>query len=141
MRFIIALMKHEINTFSPVPTPLENFGNRGPYFGRDAFEAFRGTNTPMSAFIDLAVKEGAEIITPVATEAWPSGPVHEDAYQRITDAICEAMQEGCDALFLALHGAMVTETNGVGVTGSDYSQFRFQKVRRPIYPLDVDTDS
>lgn len=114
MRFIIALMKHETNTFSPVPTPFESFGNRGPYFGRDAFEAFRGTNTPMSAFIDLAVKEGAEIVTPVAAEAWPSGPVHRDAYQRITDPICEAVQEGCDALFLDLHGAMVTETTDDG---------------------------
>ena len=114
MRFIIALMKHETNTFSPVPTPFESFGNRGPYFGQDAFEAFKDTNTPMSAFIDLAVKEKADIVTPIAAEAWPSGPVHGEAYQRITDTICEAVQEGCDALFLDLHGAMVTETTDDG---------------------------
>ncbi|MBC8419955.1 MAG: M81 family metallopeptidase [Desulfobacterales bacterium] len=136
MRFIIALMKHETNTFSPVPTPLESFGNRGPYFGQDAFEAFRGTNTPMSAFIDLAVKEEAEIVTPVAAEAWPSGPVHRDAYQCITDTICEAVQEGCDALFLDLHGAMVTETNddGEGVL--------LERIRRisPGVPIAVTLD-
>lgn len=136
MRFIIALMKHETNTFSPVPTPLESFGNRGPYFGQDAFEAFRGTNTPMSAFIDLSVKEGAEIVTPVAAEAWPSGPVHRDAYQRITDTICEAVHGGCDALFLDLHGAMVTETNddGEGVL--------LERIRRisPKLPISVTLD-
>jgi microcystin degradation protein MlrC len=32
----------------------------------------------------------------------------------------------------------IVECNGVGVTGSDYSQFRFEKVRRPIFPLDED---
>jgi len=114
MRFVIAMMKHETNTFSPVPTPFESFGNRGPYFGQDAYEAFKDTNTPMSAFIDLAAKEKADIVTPVAAEAWPSGPVHSDAYQRITDTICEAVQEGCDALFLDLHGAMITETTDDG---------------------------
>ncbi|MEM2961130.1 MAG: M81 family metallopeptidase, partial [Candidatus Bathyarchaeia archaeon] len=34
MRFIIAMMKHETNTFSPVPTPLERFGPHGPLFGK-----------------------------------------------------------------------------------------------------------
>ena len=32
----------------------------------------------------------------------------------------------------------IVECDGVGVTSSDYSQFRFEKVRRPIYPLDLD---
>lgn len=109
MRFLIAMMKHETNTFSPVPTPLERFGSRGPYFGKDAYDAFKGTKTPMGAFIEIAHAEEAEIVTPVAAEAWPSGPVHRDAYHHITNAICDAVREGCDALFLDLHGAMVSE--------------------------------
>ena len=32
----------------------------------------------------------------------------------------------------------IVECSGIGVTGSDYSQFKFEKVRRPIYPLDLD---
>jgi microcystin degradation protein MlrC len=32
----------------------------------------------------------------------------------------------------------IVECSGVGVTGSDYSQFKFVKVRRPIFPLDSD---
>lgn len=114
MRFVIAMMKHETNTFSPVPTPLERFGNKGPYFDKKAYGAFKGTKTPMGAFIDLALGEKAEIITPVAAEAWPSGPVHPDAYDRITDAIYQTVQQGCDALFLDLHGAMVTEETDDG---------------------------
>ena len=33
--------------------------------------------------------------------------------------------------------AVIIECSGVGVTGSDYSQFKFEKVRRPIFPLDL----
>ena len=38
MRIVIAQMKHETNTFSPVPTPLERFahGRKYPAEGREA---------------------------------------------------------------------------------------------------------
>ncbi len=49
MRVVVAMMSHETNTFSPVPTPLESFGPGGPYFGAAAAAAYRGTNTPMAA--------------------------------------------------------------------------------------------
>jgi microcystin degradation protein MlrC len=111
MRAVIAMMKHETNTFSPVPTPLERFGkgSAGPAFGRAAYDTYKGTGTPMAAYIDLAEQAGAEIITPIAAEAWPSAPVEDAAYTTITDAICEAVEKGCDAVLLDLHGAMVTE--------------------------------
>lgn len=110
MRFVIALLKHETNTFSPVPTPLSRFGNGGPAFGQDAYDAYRGTATPMGAFIDLAHRTGARVVTPVAAEAWPSGPVEDDAYRRLTEPILEAVAAGCDAVLLDLHGAMVTQS-------------------------------
>jgi microcystin degradation protein MlrC len=48
-------------------------------------------------------------VTPVAAEAMPSGPVLEDAYERMAGAICDAVAQGCDAAMLDLHGAMVAE--------------------------------
>ena len=114
MKFVIAMMKHETNTFSPVPTPFESFANHAACYGGDAYRAFKGTNTPMAAFIDLAEKEGTEIITPIAADAWPSGPVHAEAYERITGAICDAVGDGCDAVFLDLHGAMVSQITDDG---------------------------
>ena len=112
MRVVIAMMKHETNTFSPVPTPLERFatGQPLPYADGDAYEAFKGTGSAMAAFIDLAEAAGAEIVTPIAANAWPSGPVDDDAYQSMADAICAAVAPGCDAVLLDLHGAMVTQS-------------------------------
>ncbi|MCH9012589.1 MAG: M81 family metallopeptidase [Proteobacteria bacterium] len=114
MRVVVAMMSHETNTFSPVPTPLESFGPGGPYFGAAAAAAYRGTNTPMAAYLDIFEGAGAEIATPVAADAHPSAPVAAAAYQCMTDAICEAVDEGCDALCLDLHGAMVAETTDDG---------------------------
>ena len=112
MRVVIAMMKHETNTFSPVPTPLSRFarGTPLPPRGDAAYAAFKGTGSAMGAYIDLAEREGYRIVTPIAAQATPSAPVHDDAYEAICDAICEAVADGCDAIMLDLHGAMVTQS-------------------------------
>ena len=106
MRLVAAQFKHETNTFSPVPTPLERFE---PKFGNTARAAYKGTNTPLGAYIGLADHAGAELDVPVAAEAWPSGKVEEAAFETVTDAILQAVKRGCDAVLLDLHGAMVTD--------------------------------
>src|SRR5438270_5444049 len=112
MRLLIAMMKHETNTFSPVPTPLARFGNGpGPLYGEAATRAFRGTGTGLGAYLDLAEREGAEIVLPIAAGAPPSRPVDDTAYAHITDTVCEAAARGgFDGIMLDLHGAMVTES-------------------------------
>ena len=112
MRLLIAMMKHETNTFSPVPTPLARFGNGpGPLYGEAAVDAYRGTGTGLGAYLDLAAREGAEIVLPIAAGAPPSRPVEDAAYADITDRICDAAAEGrFDGIMLDLHGAMVTES-------------------------------
>jgi microcystin degradation protein MlrC len=109
MRIVIAQLRHETNTFSPVPTPLERFIERRPWHGREAHEALKGTGSVMGAFIQLAEEAGAEIVLPVAAEARASGPVAQAAYERLAERIVEAVASGCDAVLLDLHGAMVTE--------------------------------
>ena len=107
MKVVIAQMQHETNTFSPVPTPWESFGNDGPPQGSAAYNAMKGTRLPMAAFIDLAEAAQAQVVTPVAAWANPSGPVDGKAYDRICELICNEVSKGCDAVFLDLHGAMV----------------------------------
>ena len=108
MRLLIAMMKHETNTFSPVPTPLARFG---PLDGDQAVTTYRGTGTGLGAYLDLAAREGAEIVVPIAAGAPPSGPVDDLAYAEITDRICEAaVKGGFDGIMLDLHGAMVTRS-------------------------------
>ena len=46
----------------------------------------------------------------VNATANPSGRVDDAAYETFADAICSAVGNGCDAILLDLHGAMVTQT-------------------------------
>ncbi len=114
MRVVIAMMKHETNTFSPIPTPWARFQEWGAYFGDDVVTAYEQTNMTLGAYLKLARAAGAEIVTPIAAEAMPSGMVEAQAYDLMSDAICEAVDRGCDAIMLDLHGAMVAETTPDG---------------------------
>ena len=109
-RFVIALIKHETNTFSPIATPLSAFGHgNGPSYGEDAKAAFAGSNTPFAAFLDVARREGAEAVTPIAAESWPSNAASRDTFEALVQPLEQAVRGGCDACFLDLHGAMVIE--------------------------------
>jgi microcystin degradation protein MlrC len=112
MKLVIAQMKHETNTFSPVPTPLARFaaGRPLPAEGDEVREAFKGTGTAIGAFIDLADKAGAETVFPVAGNAAPSAPVEDEAFESMAGRIVDAVARGCDAVLLDLHGAMVTRS-------------------------------
>ena len=110
MKLLIARLNHETNTFSPVPTPLESFF---PSYGVAAYQENKGMRTAMAAFIDLAETIGATLVTPVSAMANPSGKVHAQAYDALTQAIVDAAP-GCDAVLLDLHGAMVAENSADG---------------------------
>ena len=127
-RFVIALIKHETNTFSPIATPLSAFGHgNGPSFGEDARVAFAGSNTPFAAFLDIARREGAEAVTPVAAESWPSNMATRETFEALLQPLEDAVRAGCDACFLDLHGAMVVE-------GCDDAEGEILKRLRRIRP-------
>ncbi|MBM3491268.1 MAG: M81 family metallopeptidase [Alphaproteobacteria bacterium] len=131
MRVVIAMMKHETNTFSPVPTDWARFEAWGAYFGKDVIAAYEHTNMTLGAYIRLAREAGAELVTPIAAEAMPSGPVSAQAYARMSDAILEAVAAGPDAIMLDLHGAMVAETTSDG-EGTLLTRIRALAPRTPV---------
>lgn len=113
MRFVIALMRHETNTFSPIATPLRAFSRGsstdGPLYGDDAVRACQGTNSAVAAFMDIAQRQGDEFVMPLMANAVPSGIVTAEAFESMAGTIVEAVRAGCDAVMLDLHGAMVAE--------------------------------
>ncbi len=114
MRLLIAMMMHETNTFSPVPTDLQRFAlglGQLPLQGAAAVQAYRGTGTATGAFIDLVEAAGAEFELAIAAHAAPSGPVHNEAFDAMTQTIVQAVARGgWDGILLDLHGAMVTQS-------------------------------
>ncbi len=113
MKFVIAQMKHETHSFVPRTTALKDFYTSGGDMsveGDEAITTLRRGNNAVAAYIDLAESIGAEYVVPIAREALPSGPTEDVAFEYMSDKIIKAVESGCDAVMLDLHGSMVTET-------------------------------
>jgi len=115
LRIAVGGFQHETNTFAPSKATFERFekGEGWPPLLRGAslFEAVAGMNIPVSGFLS-GMKDSRHTLVPTAwAAASPSAHVTEDAYERITAMITDELKSTMpvDAVYLDLHGAMVTE--------------------------------
>ncbi|MBU2090733.1 MAG: M81 family metallopeptidase, partial [Alphaproteobacteria bacterium] len=53
MHLVLAMMKHETNTFSPLRTDWARFEAWGAFTGDAARKAFEGTAMPLGAYMKL----------------------------------------------------------------------------------------
>jgi len=107
LRILAARMNHETNMFSPLATPLASFE---PLWGEDALRFGQTSRTAFGAFVAYARAQGADLETPVAATANPSGPVDDEAFEAMAATLVEAAKKGHDAILLDLHGAMATRS-------------------------------
>ncbi len=59
--------------------------------------------------LDIARRENADVVIPVAAESWPSGRASRATFETLVQPLEAAVRAGCDAVMLDLHGAMVIE--------------------------------
>jgi len=137
VRIGIAMMSHETNTFSPVVTDLDRFsgGHGTPLRGEAALQTYRGTASCLGGYIEVAEAQNVSIEMGIAAAAPPSGPVEDDAYAYMCDAIVELCQR-VDALLLDLHGAMTTKTYDDG----EGELLRRIRAKNPSLPIAISLD-
>ncbi|WP_113911746.1 M81 family metallopeptidase [Roseovarius dicentrarchi] len=133
MRIVAARFNHETNTFSPVATPLEAFA---PVHGPDALAFGKGSATALGAFIEYAEAQGADLVTPLAATANPSGKATAEVFEALAAPIVAAARAGCDAILLDLHGAMVAE----GIDDCEGELLARVRAAAPGVPLGVALD-
>jgi microcystin degradation protein MlrC len=108
-------MQHETNTFSPHLAPYAAFERADSWPGLTSgdaiFDTLAGLNIPLSGFIERAGQAGHDLRPLCWCSAEPSSYVTRDAFERVADMMCAALRqlERLDAVYLDLHGAMVTE--------------------------------
>lgn len=139
MRWLLAMIKHETNTFSPVPTPLARFfrGNPEILAGKRAIQAYENTDSGLGGYIEVARREGAEMVVPVAAESWPSSPTDARTYATLSQLILDEVKKGgYDAILLDLHGAMVAE----GIEDAEGDLLRRLREIDPDTPVGVTLD-
>ena len=111
MKLFLAMMSHETNTFSNVPTDRGQFEARHLHYGGEILETFQDTGTCLGGMIDVARRQGATLAPSVAAAASPAGRVTADVYHAVKKRLLADLATGgrLDGVLLDLHGAMVPE--------------------------------
>jgi microcystin degradation protein MlrC len=113
MKILIAGFQHETNTFAPTKARYESFlrGEGFPALAEDEkVLALEDVNIAVGGFIQCAKARGHEFVPVIWAGASASAHVTTDAFERIGGKIVDAIRrEKYDAIYLDLHGAMVTE--------------------------------
>jgi microcystin degradation protein MlrC len=138
MRIAIAGFMHESNTFSPLKADRAAFTAQGLAFGPDLLKEWADAHHEVGGFI-AGVRAGRDEIVPLVM-AWatPSGPVTDAVFDEITGRLLDAIRrERPDGLLLALHGAMVTESQ-LDADGEVLARLR--RALGPDFPIVVTLD-
>jgi microcystin degradation protein MlrC len=107
----LAMLSHETNTFSNVPTDRAQFEARDLSYGGEIVETYRGTGTCLGGMIAAAERLGMALLPSVAASASPAGLVTRDVYEHVKQRMLTDLQAAgrLDGVLLDLHGAMVPE--------------------------------
>ncbi|KPF90883.1 microcystin degradation protein MlrC [Rhodopseudomonas sp. AAP120] len=114
-RIAVGGFLHETNTFAPTKATWEAFVHGGGWpamtTGADVLKVMRGINVGLAGFVEDAEARGWELIPTIACGASPSAHVTEDAFERVVKVMIDGIRAAgqLDAVYLDLHGAMVTE--------------------------------
>jgi len=119
MRIAAGGFMHETNTFVATPTTWDDFVRAGPWptvtEGEAIRSVFRGLNLGIAHFMQTAEAAGHAIVPLAWAAAQPGGRVADDAFERMAGKLTLALErERPDAVFLELHGAMVTQSHDDG---------------------------
>lgn len=115
MKILIAGLQHETNTFSPIPATYDDFVKADLWpkllINNEMIPVLDGVTLPITGFIHAAKADGHELIPALWCSAEPSGKVQDSAFEKIIDILIPHITANpdIDAVYLDLHGAMVTD--------------------------------
>ena len=114
-RIAVGGFLHETNTFAPTKATYDDFVHGGGWpamaQGSDVLTTMRDINIGLAGFVGRAEAHGWELVPTIACAASPSAHVTEEAFERVVKAMVDGIAAAgrLDAVYLDLHGAMVTE--------------------------------
>ena len=114
-RIAVGGFLHETNTFAPTKATYDAFIHGGGWprmaLGADIPRNIRSINVGLAGFIEAAEEKGWDLVPTIFAAATPSAHVTEDAFERIAKVMVDGITAAgqIDAVYLDLHGAMVTE--------------------------------
>lgn len=116
LRIGAASIVQETNTFSPVPSTLNDFDGQGIFHGAEVAAAFAGTNTEVAGSLAEIENSGNEAVPVMRAWAMSGGPITDAALGELSEMLAWDLARAgrLDGLALSLHGALVTEAGESG---------------------------
>ena len=112
MRIAIAQIWQETNTFSPVPSELEDFESYRLHVGEQVLRNC-GDGQEIGGFVAAAEAAGRiELVPILAAGAWPGGGATAQLLSHLEEILLNGLTAALpvDGVLLSLHGSMVAET-------------------------------
>ncbi|MBT4490990.1 MAG: M81 family metallopeptidase [Rhodospirillaceae bacterium] len=111
MKIFIACLGTETNTFSPIPTGLENFSETTLFHGDATQHAPDLFTAAMHVWRKNGEMEQATIVESVAAFAQPAGITVRKVYEDLRDELLADLKAALpvDMVLLSMHGAMVAD--------------------------------
>ena len=109
-RIAVARLWLEVNSFSPVPTVLEDFAAKEWLRGPETLKTFAGTPTELGAVAAFAkAHPDWEVHVLRCAAAEPGGPMDDALFDRfLAEVTGDLKKQKWDAVYLSLHGALAT---------------------------------
>src|SRR3989442_14543866 len=85
VRFFVAMLSHETNTFSPIRTDRAQFEAHDLRYGGGLLETYGGTGTCPGGMIDPAGANPVTLVPPPAPPASPAGRVAKEVHAAAPD--------------------------------------------------------
>jgi microcystin degradation protein MlrC len=120
VKIAVGGFQHETNSFAPTLTTYDNFTQAGGWpgltRGEAMFDAVAGINLALTGFIAEASAARHALVPLLWANAVPGGLVEAAAFERIAAMLITDLAEmgPFDAVYLDLHGAMVTTAHEDG---------------------------
>jgi len=139
VRFFIAHLATETNTFAAAPTGLGDFEEIGIFHGDASRRDPEGAGAFMRYLRGLVESEGGEVAESLCTLAQPGGRTVRHVYEALRDEILHDLRAALpvDAVQLLLHGAMAAE--GVDDCEGDLAA-AIREIVGPGVPIGLELD-
>lgn len=108
MRFAVAGIVHESNSFAPVATDLHDFH---VLRGDDILAEHADASSTVTGYLRACREAGVEAVPLVHASATPAGPITAEAFETLVDELVDRVRASgpWDGVLMSIHGAAVAD--------------------------------
>ncbi|MCZ7583638.1 MAG: M81 family metallopeptidase [Deltaproteobacteria bacterium] len=110
-KIAIGQFAQESHSFSPIPGSWTQFEAGYVLRGPKIIAHFQGTRDAIAGALEVAGRQGTDVVPLMACFATSSGPILQDVFDSLLDELLDRLRAvlPVDGVFMVLHGAMLAE--------------------------------